>query len=267
MLPNVFSSIRHYGAIEISGKDASHFLQGQLTNDITTVTSTAGQFAAYCNQQGRVIALCAVIAIADATVKKFILFLPQGLLPSVLTRLRRYVVAAKVNLVDVSEQYCLFAGSHDSAFLNENPDIFRVDLLPNKKLFFYGARRASDQTDSVLQELSKKHLDCIDNAAWNVVRMQHNLVEINSSNSEKFLPHYLNLVNHQMVNFNKGCYVGQEIIARMQFRGTIKKHLVFAEFSTTASPQIEDTIDEIGVLVEYHEITPGFYAGLFLQSD
>ena len=266
----LFTPLTHYGAIHVTGNDAASFLQGQLTNDITDITSRHGKLAAYCNQQGRVIALFAVIAVADG----FLLFLPYDLLNAVLTRLRKFVVAAKVVLQDVSADYIVFGGYSDKkeGFLTElqqvAPSSFYIDLLPNNGLFFYGAPIVELQN---LQEISKNHFSLIDKIQWNLLRMQFTVVEINQLNSEKFLPHYLNLVKLNVVNFKKGCYTGQEIIARMQFRGTIKKHLLSLQFTASMAPTIDEEIttdpDEVaGTLVEYQEMAAGRYRGLLIVS-
>ena len=263
--PALYTPLNHYGTIHVTGKDAASFLQGQLTNDIVNMPLNTGKLAAYCNQQGRVIALFGVIAISDG----FLLLLPHDLVTAVLTRLRKYVVAAKVTLEDVSADYALFGGYSDkkesfiTTLQQAIPSSFYIDVLPEQGLFLYGAP-LSTQPD--LQQLSKEHLSLIDTTQWNVLRMGFSVVEINSMNSEKFLPHYLNLVALNVVNFKKGCYTGQEIIARMQFRGTIKKHLISAQFTSVDMLVVDEDIEAVGTLVEYQELAEGRYLGLLIVS-
>lgn len=199
------SSLTHFGTLKITGPDASQFLQGQLTSDIRELTAANHQLTAFCNRQGRVLALMDIFRLND----DFYLSLPQELLETIQKELQKYIVASKVKIEDFSHAYAVTVNSD---FLLSQ---MRA-LLP-----FIGL----DQTG-------------------------------------QFLPHPLGLVNLGAVSFTKGCFVGQEIIARMQHRSTTKKELQYLEVSEDALPALQETHTVVNTL----KINPQTYAVLVITD-
>jgi len=264
----LFSVLSHYAALHVTGKDAASYLQGQFSCDVHQVTTSQGQLAVYCNPQGRVICVCYVVSAPDG----FLVFLPQSMLDAVLARLRKYVVFAKVAITDVSSSYVLFASKApvmDDRGMGQ-AESFKIIVSAEKGLVLYGCHVGNAPE---LWENLIKHCQVVGCKAWDIARMRSGLVEITPANSEQFLPHNLNLVILGAVNFNKGCYTGQEIIARMQFRGTVKKHLYGITIASEQLPVVGSDIfiegqeTPVGAVVECQVTSANSYFGLAILKD
>lgn len=206
-----FSLLSNYGFIAITGSDARTYLQGQLTCDMNQVTRLA-TFGCLCNIQGRIQALFRIFEHSEG----FIMRLPRELITLTLARLKKYAMFSKVNFQDVSEHWQVFGCQTN-------------DLTTIESLLFFS--RLSDDLYEIYDET---HCNFIsghekkEEAYFHVQRIQQKIPEIYLASYEKFLPHPLNLHELAAINFNKGCYTGQEIIARMHYRGTLKQHLHLA---------------------------------------
>jgi folate-binding protein YgfZ len=175
----------YYQTIQVSGKDAAKFLQGQITFDIEKVTNQQEQLAACCNIQGRVIALFFIIKNEES----YLMTLPEDTIEPLITHLKKYAVFSKVEF----------------------------------------------------QALDKTTTQIDDNAAQ-LEMIDKNIAEIIAVNSEKFTPHDLNLVEAGAISFDKGCYQGQEIVARMHYRGNPKQRLYKVEFDAERKPTVGDKL-------------------------
>lgn len=207
-----------YGLISVSGSDAATFLQGQITADIKTITTTQPGFSAYCNAKGRIRSLFRIFLHQEC----YFLQLPIGVVPSTLATLKKYARFSKVKLEDVSEQWqrvgiCL-------SETNINTIDFKNMLLlplsgsnPYKRFELIGSpNHIKSLWDQLLET---KNLVISDFDTWKTLDIQAGIPEIWPETIEQFLPHSLNLPALGAVSFNKGCYCGQEIIARMEYRG------------------------------------------------
>ncbi|HQY22808.1 MAG TPA: folate-binding protein [Gammaproteobacteria bacterium] len=220
-----------YGLIAVSGSEAATFLQGQITADIRTITSTQPGFSAYCNAKGRIRALFRIFFHHEC----YFLQLPVGVLPSALATLKKYARFSKVKLEDVSEQWqrigiCL---THADLKTIDFLDLKDIILLPLPSPEFYKRFELIGLPNIVKPLwdlfLASENSVISDFDAWKYLDIQAGIPEIWPETIEQFLPHSLNLPALGAVSFNKGCYCGQEIVARMEYRANVKHKL----FNTT----------------------------------
>lgn len=219
-----------YGLIAVSGPDAQTFLQGQLTADIREITATSPGFSAYCNPKGRIRALFRIFYHPDC----YFLQLPIGVLPSALTALKKVARFSKVTLEDVSNQWQrvgIFIPQKylaDLVYLKimDFKDIIFLPLPcndPDKRIELIGQPNIVKSIWDKLAELDNSEIGDFD--AWKNLDIQAGIPEIWPETVEQFLPHTLNLPALGAVSFTKGCYCGQEIIARMEYRADVKQKL------------------------------------------
>ena len=188
--------------LKISGADSESFLQNQLSNDIKNLDKSSAQLNAYCQHQGKIIALFWVMRYEDS----FLLSFPNDLLEKIQSRLQMFVIMSDVVIQDVSDDFCQFGlinETHESAFMIK--DQLSVVL-----------EKYNNETASNTESIDIWHKACIDSK----------LPEIYLLTSEKLVPQMLNLdINEFGVNFSKGCYPGQEVVARLHYLGSAKRRL------------------------------------------
>lgn len=231
-------NLSHYGLIKVSGKDAETFLQGQLSCDIREVTPTHHQLGAYCNIKGRVIALLRIFLVED----HYYLQLPKVLLEKTYSELKKYGMFSKIKLEKVENDPASKNNIKKFGVYGENSPEFLSELfdkeikyedgkteqigsililcLPGLKPRFEIINFSSLTSIPSLPSLSSNIQD------WTLLDIQAGIPEIWAESSEQFLPHDLNLPELNAVSFSKGCYRGQEIIARMEYRGNLKKRMI-----------------------------------------
>lgn len=237
--------------IKVCGKEAETFLQGQLTCNIKEINDSNSFFAAFCNAKGRTISTLLIFKKAD----DFLLILPNVLVGKVIQKLRLYVLRSDVLLVDASDEFCLigltmnnpeipatypksnFAVTHDSGI------IIKLPSKDNRFLFVCSAAAAK----SVWSEFMQNNNTSISNSqTWTYQDISAGLPWLTETSSEDFIPQMLNIDKLGGISFNKGCYTGQEIVARTHYLGKAKRELFLAECDKTdlVSNAILDVIDE-----------------------
>ncbi|HLF67456.1 MAG TPA: hypothetical protein VI522_07535 [Gammaproteobacteria bacterium] len=210
--------LTHLGLLKVSGPDAASFLQGQLSSDIRLLTPNTHQLAVFCNRQGRVLALMDIFSLAE---HEYFLVLPLEILQNIRQQLQKYIVFSKAQIEDVSVEYS------GIALLNASPtssaEMICLRSTPDAPVQLWGK-----QTQIKVYIHEHPHtLGSLND--FLLAQMRAHVPLIGVAQTEQFLPHPLGLVTIGAINFKKGCFVGQEIIARMQYRTTVKKHLQFGE--------------------------------------
>ena len=203
--------------LKFSGSENKAFLQAQLSNDISKIDDSSVQLNTYCQHQGKILALFWVMRLRD----DFLLSFPLDLLDSVKTRLQMFVLMSDVSITDVTDQYLQIGvideSQKDSFTLNENLSLVLSD---SKNL-------------SNFEFTSQEY--------WDKACIESFLPEINTTTTETFVPQMLNLdINEIGVNFSKGCFPGQEVVARLHYLGKAKRRL-FA-FKSDSPLSIGDTL-------------------------
>jgi folate-binding protein YgfZ len=219
---------QRFAVIAAQGEDAAAFLQGQTTCDVRQVSPEQSSPGALCSAKGRVIANFQIMA-ADGG---FLLLLRRDLLDSVLPHLRRYVLRAKVELSDASAQWRVegLIGAELAGLLAQaglaladtpNGASGNADAL--------AVRLAGEPARCLLLQRSGHPIACLealpcqDDSAWQLADIANGLPWVDSHSSEAYIPQMLNLDLLGAVSFQKGCYTGQEIVARTHYLGQSKR--------------------------------------------
>lgn len=239
----VIASLDHLGCIRATGADAQSFLQGQLSNDINELQNHQVQFSAYCNPKGRMLAQFLIIP--DQS--DFLLLLPRTILEPTLKRLRMFVLRSQVTLSDESDDLvCLGLAGTDVAQGQENLQLPEADYqltqidhtlackLPAPSPRYLLVAKF-EQAKSLWQAFSTR-LSPADQHIWHWLDIQAGLPTIWPQTQEEFVPQMVNLELINGVNFNKGCYPGQEIVARMHYLGKPKRRMYHFSLEQSAAP-------------------------------
>ena len=222
------SSLPTLGVIQAQGEDASNFLHNQLSNDVLLLPVGQSRLAAFCSAKGRMQASFIVIKTAPDTV---LLVLSQDLLAQTLKRLSMFVLRAKVKMSDATSQWQLRGllgnnaltaaggaapwqttvqdGAHTVALY---PAVLSDSLIP-RALWIAPAGHTLPAGSDLPTEV------------WQWAEVMSGVTLVNQPVFEAFVPQMLNYESVGGVNFKKGCYPGQEVVARSQFRGTLKRRL------------------------------------------
>jgi len=218
MQPTLFHALPDLGVLRIAGADAAAFLQGQVTADIRDLPAGTSTLAGWCSPQGRVIALPRVTPAAMG----YLAVLPRELSPAVAERMRRFVLRSKVAITDASAELAvagISGGKPDTPEAAGSSDGGLVRLrLPSSRTLLIGSPTQLDAAGVGLVRGSA--------AAWEARCIAEGEPEVYARTSESWIPQMLNLDLLGAVSFSKGCYPGQEIVARTQHLGRIKRRLL-----------------------------------------
>ena len=189
--------------LKISGSDAETFLQSQFSNDISKLDNTQAQLNAYCQHQGKIISLFWVMRYDGS----FLLSFPADLVEKVSARLQMFVIMSDVSIENVSDQ------------------LIQIGL---KKENYPNAYSINDNLSLIVDSFGEintdLNVDC--NQEWTKACIDSKIPEVFLSSSEKFVPQMLNLdIDEVGVSFSKGCYPGQEVVARLHYLGEAKRRL------------------------------------------
>jgi tRNA-modifying protein YgfZ len=214
-----------WGVIRAAGPDAASFLQNQLTQDVLGLDAQRAALAGWCSAKGRLLASFVVWRPAPDEV---LMACSADVLPAALKRLSMFVLRAKCKLADASAEFALHgvAGSAATAAAWRCAD--GLIGLPAVR----GTARA-------LRVGPGPALPAIDADAWSWLEVASGVPRIVSATAEQFVPQMVNFEVVGGVNFQKGCYPGQEVVARSQYRGTVKRRAFVFETATAAVPAQE----------------------------
>ena len=237
------------GAVRVKGADAARFLQGQLSNDLGRVSAERSALAGLHNPQGRTIALLRIVHLAA---DDLLALLPRELAASVAARLSKYVLRAKVAVTDDSQSWRITgliacglsrtqpafakASAGGPALLADYPaaagDQRRLDgrivicvgEQPARWLLITPADTSSSGPAAPESD-PLRHSVAVGREAWRQLDIISGLPQVYGATSEQFVAQMLNLDVIGAIAFDKGCYTGQEVIARAHYRGRVKRRL------------------------------------------
>ncbi|MBE9563430.1 MAG: folate-binding protein YgfZ, partial [Proteobacteria bacterium] len=245
---DVIVKLSHLGIIKLTGADAQQFLQNQFTNDVIKVDAEHNQLSAWCNHKGRIIVSFRLFKRQDS----FYLLLPQESLAPIIKRLQMYVLRSVVQLEDVTNNLiCIGISGNNSQTtvtdcLFEPPTAIDTSLTVDATTVLRIAGTIpryiiiSETMPDCFQTISKN------TQAWQLLDIIAGLPTIGLATTEEFVPQ---MVNYQLINgisFNKGCYPGQEVVARLHYLGKLKRKLNLAEIETDKTPQSGDNVEVNG---------------------
>jgi folate-binding protein YgfZ len=248
-----------WGLIRAQGAEARKFLHGQLTQDVEQLPADTARLAGYCTAKGR---LLATFVFWSAGPEEVLLACSADLLPSVLKRLSMFVMRARCQLTDVSAEWPLSgvveapgtAGASVAAGsawpVHGHPGGWTV-RLPDARLSDGSAvpRTLAVGTAPVVP-------GSLDAATWQGLEVLSGVARVVAATSEQFVPQMVNLEVVGGVNFQKGCYPGQEVVARSQYRGTLKRRAQVLSGDAALAPGQE----------VFHSADPSQPAGLVALS-
>ena len=209
------------GVIRAAGDDAATFLQGQLTQDIVLMKAGESRLAALCNPKGRMLASFVVLKHAEDDI---LLICSRDLVAAMQKRLSMFVLRAKVRLTDASEQFTLHGLIGETATNAQDAVPAGASVCPLMPAD--GAPRALLVAPAEAPPLPAPPLDA---ALWRWADARSGVAMVTEPIKEAFVPQMLNYESIGGVNFKKGCYPGQEVVARSQFRGAIKRRAFVAQ--------------------------------------
>ena len=240
----VFADLGFMGVIAVYGDDAGTFLQSQLSNDISQVDENSSQLSAFCTPKGRILGLMRIFRSAET----YYLRLPVDSLEAVLQRLRMYVMRADVTLEDATENFLRMGISGENATAelkgagltiphavnaashSDNVTVIQVPgSRPRYELFVSALESARSLWDAFNVRAAP-----VGEPVWRLLEIQAGIPNIFAATAEQFVPQMANLQLIDGVNFKKGCYPGQEIVARMQYLGKLKRRMYLGHIDQDA---------------------------------
>jgi tRNA-modifying protein YgfZ len=239
------TQLTHLGVIRAIGEDAATFLQGQLTQDVVSLGLSEARLAAFCNAKGRMQASFIVFKRSE---NEILLVCSRDILPAMCKRLSMFVMRAKAKLTDASAEFRLLGlvgGATESIATGARNTWARADMGAANVVFLpAGAGQSRALWCAPLAEPVPDAL-AIDLQVWHWLAVQSGIAMITQPIFEAFVPQMLNYESVGGVNFKKGCYPGQEIVARSQFRGTLKRraYLVHGDVEPTVGQEVFSAMD------------------------
>lgn len=223
--------LSHWGVIRARGADAASFLHGQLTQDVLHLPPTEARLAGYCSVKGR---LLASFVMCRPSPEEVLLACHASVLPTTLKRLSMFVMRAKCQLSDATAEFELvgLAGEPARDAVGHLPVWGRSEQqgaacirLPDASGLVRALRLAERGQGAELNMAAHAK----GQAAWRWLEVESAVAVIEVATVDQFVPQMLNFELIGAVNFQKGCYPGQEVVARSQYRGTAKRRTFLFE--------------------------------------
>lgn len=225
-----FCSLTHEGVLAVRGADAAKFLQGQLTCNLNYLSDTQASLGARCTQKGRMQSSFRILLQGDGV----LLAMASELLEPQLADLKKYAVFSKSKLTDESAAWVRFGLAHADQALSalgltlpvETDSVVRTETLiairvsPGRAELWAPVEHAESLLSQLAATLPQAELN-----EWLLGQIRAGIGQVMPQTRELFIPQMLNLQAVGGVSFKKGCYTGQEIVARMQYLGKLKRRL------------------------------------------
>lgn len=249
---DVICDLSHLDVLEISGDDAITFLQGQVTNDVKQLSADSTHYTGYCSPKGRLLALFFAFTFNN----KLHLQLNHKLAEPIAKRLKMYVMRSKVTINNVSDCTAkiglsganipqllkpFFSHVPTQAFDSTANEKATLICLPNAGAPRYEIIGETENLKTIWQVLKT---DCkpVGKPCWDWLEIRAGIPEIYLNTQEEFVPQMVNLDALSAINFKKGCYTGQEIVARTHYLGKVKRRTHLAHIDTSTPPLAGDDV-------------------------
>ena len=242
--PLVLANLSHLGLIKVVGEQGRSFIHGQVTTDITSLADDQWRWGAHCDPKGKMLATFRTFAIKDA----LFMLMPRDTIAVDLPQLQKYAVFSKATLSDASDEWTLLgvAGEQASQFITEhfgeiNQELTVIEhgaILKDAERFIL---MLSPDAASTLVAQSK--LSVFDAHAWQALEIAAGYPNLAASHAGQYVPQMCNLQAINGISFNKGCYMGQETIARMKYRGGNKRALYILRGHTDLQINLESGLE------------------------
>lgn len=225
----IIVDLSQWGLIRFSGEDAQTFLQGQLTCDVNNVNDQLAQIGSYCTPKGRMLTSFYLWKHQD----DYLMQLPIELCANIQKRLSMFVMRANVKVTDDSDTLIRIglAGSGSAALISTLKDDMSVSVVshaPDR----YELITIPEKAPAIWAQLIE-HAKPVGAACWDWLTIRSGVPVILFATQDQFIPQMVNLDRIEGVSFKKGCYPGQEIVARTHYLGKIKRRMYLANIPTT----------------------------------
>lgn len=224
--PLMLANLSHLGLIKVVGEQGRSFIHGQVTTDISSLATDQWRWGAHCDPKGKMLASFRTFAIQDA----LFMLMPKDAIEVDLPQLQKYAVFSKATLSNTSAEWALLgvAGEQASQFVNTHFGDIQQELT----LIEHGAILKDAERfilvltpDAAAALVAQSELSVFDASAWQALEIAAGYPNLAASHASQYVPQMCNLQAVNGISFNKGCYMGQETIARMKYRGGNKRAL------------------------------------------
>ena len=232
-MPHDFAApLPDWAVLAVSGEDAAAFLHGQLTNDVQALAVGAAQWNGWCSPKGRLLATFLLAHRADG----YLVLLPRDIAPAIAKRLGMFVLRSKVKIRDATAEHALFGVAGEAALrttgapgtaMTIGESNGRVAIAIGPRLGFVVA-----PAGSAFEGIPAGTAD-----DWRRELILAGIPVVTGATQDAFVPQMANFELVGGVSFKKGCYPGQEIVARTQYRGILKRRMALAKADGTPRPQ------------------------------
>jgi folate-binding protein YgfZ len=248
---NALCALEQTALLYVGGDDASDFLQNQLSNDITKIDEARSQLSSMSNAKGRMLAIFQVIRIDGG----YILIMPRDIIADIAQKLQKFILMSKVVLADITDSFARIGVTTDKAeiisaqdFPDEINAVYQSDSLISLQLPAATGRQrylllSNDENEAVSlwQKLAQK-LAINAETNWRLQQIDAGVPTLYAATSGAFVLQMSNLQLLDGVSFKKGCYPGQEVVARMQYLGKLKRRMYRAQILSSQCPQAGDEL-------------------------
>lgn len=238
----IASPLGHFALLQFSGADAMEFLQGQLTCDLRQVTPGSAQYGGYCSPQGRLLATFILVLVP----KGYLMLLPADVAEAVMLRLRKFVLRSRVTIGLDQEMRAVGIGGPKAAAVLATvvgaPPRASLELvhypaatlvrLPGPAFLALAPVTEMAPLWTALATAARP----AGSAAWDWLQVRAGIPSITASTQDQFIPQMVGLDALDGISFDKGCYPGQEIVARTHYLGEVKRRLVRGQVDADARP-------------------------------
>lgn len=228
--PAFFCPLSHEGVLAVRGVDAGKFLQGQLTCNLDYLSEAKATLGARCTQKGRMQSSFRILLEGDGV----LLAMASELIEAQLLDLKKYAVFSKSKLTDESASWVRFGlQDGDGALVSlgldlaqetdsvvRANDLIAIRVSPARAELWVRAEQADDVRSRLIAHVPEAPLN-----DWLLGQIRAGIGQVFGQTREEFIPQMINLQAVGGVSFKKGCYTGQEIVARMQYLGKLKRRL------------------------------------------
>ena len=247
---NGYSRDNEIVCIKVAGTDAEKFLQGQFSNDISSIKEDSYQFSSYSTNQGKVISLLRIIKDQDS----FLLLLTTNISEYFISKLSMYVLMSKVE-IEIMNNYKIYglSGTASMEIIKNNSyensvfekgDCYVLNNTSERVSSAIVIHKSNDKLDNLPRFFTSMGFSSLEFNTNKLADMMRGFLRIDMITKEKYIPQVLNMEVLNGISYKKGCYTGQEIVARTHYLGKIKKR-IFSIETESESMKYGDVIHNI----------------------
>ncbi|RLV59211.1 tRNA-modifying protein YgfZ [Parashewanella curva] len=254
----LIAKLSHLGIISAEGQQASSFLHGQVTADVAGLSENNWVWGAHCDPKGKMLASFRLVRAYE----QFLMLMPKSTVAADLPQLQKYAVFSQVTLDDASDQWVIFgvAGAKAEAFVSE-----RFGEISSKVTVVNDGFIIKDSERFLILMSTGKASELFgdqkvyESSSWQALEIANGYPNVSANHRGEYIPQMCNLQAVGGISFNKGCYMGQETVARMKYRGGLKRALFILEGNVSGKLnkdaileiELESGFRKAGNIIEY----------------